>query len=124
LGNIFKMILKVARWSKLPTFTVLNESSPVATAVHCQKSVQPSYKTEKRQKADLERGLPDVLVLVGEGPEDGLHHLPDILEELVGEDAGHVDEHHDVAVLNVGGDVHPLGCGHNLRHQLVHFVHA
>jgi hypothetical protein len=22
LGNIFKMILKVARWSKLPTFTV------------------------------------------------------------------------------------------------------
>ena len=35
-----------------------------------------------------------------------------------------IDEQHDVTVLDVGRDIHPLCRGNDLGHELVHLVHT
>ncbi|KAF3850544.1 hypothetical protein F7725_012316 [Dissostichus mawsoni] len=43
---------------------------------------------------------------------------PDVRRESFSEGERQVDEHHDVSVSHVGGNVLFTGCGHNIRHQL------
>ena len=56
--------------------------------------------------------------------EDAGEDGPDVRCELVPEGERQVDEHHDVAVTHVGGDVHLTGRLHNVRHQLIQLLHA
>lgn len=48
---------------------------------------------------------------------------PHIRSEFVPEGDGQVVEHHDVAISDVGGNVHFAGCSHNFWHQLLQLLH-
>ena len=52
--------------------------------------------------------------------DDGAH----VGREPVSKGQGQVDEHHDVAVPHVGGDVHLAGRVHHVGHQLVQLLHS
>lgn len=52
--------------------------------------------------------------------DDGSH----VGRELVSKGERQVDEHHNVAIPNVRGDVHLAGRLHHVRHQLVQLLHT
>ena len=51
-------------------------------------------------------------------------YLSNVFGELFREDGRHVDEHHDVTVLDVRRDVHPLRVANNVRHHRVHLLNS